>query len=77
VEYVEGGYVRSRWMGTAKCRICGVDVGDADRTDLTFLWPAGLSHYVKVHRVSLGDEFEAHAVGTMRSVEMAKAPDEA
>jgi hypothetical protein len=40
-------------MGFSVCRICGRQNGCSQRTDGRFVWPDGLSHYVREHGLSL------------------------
>lgn len=46
--------------GCAPCRICGKSNGNKERTDGTYLWPSGLSHYVRDHSVRLDPAFLRH-----------------
>jgi hypothetical protein len=40
-------------LGFSVCRICGRQNGCSQRTDGRFVWPEGLSHYVREHGLSL------------------------
>jgi len=52
--YLEaGGSVPWDWMGWSQCRFCGRKNGQSELTDGTYLWPEGLSHYVREHGVRL------------------------
>ncbi len=60
-----GAYLRDgrRWrdyMGHARCRLCGVEVGNAEQCDDVYAWPEGLAHYVEIHSVRLPTAFIAH-----------------
>ena len=48
-------------MGRSRCRICGEPkTGYLTLTDGTFLWPEGLTHYVRDHNVRLPTAFIEH-----------------
>jgi hypothetical protein len=40
-------------------------------TDGTFLWPEGLTHYVRDHAVRLPDRFFEHVAGVTDAIESA------
>jgi hypothetical protein len=54
---IRGGRALS-YMGPSTCRICGCLNGSGELTDGVFIWPEGLSHYVRDHGVTLPDEVE-------------------
>ena len=61
--YLDSGSIRERYMGQAYCRICNTwGNGSADLSDGTYVWPEGLSHYVREHKVRLPDEFVQHII---------------
>ena len=47
-------------MGFSWCRICGKELGCSNRTDGEWVWPDQLSHYLRVHKVRLPDDFVEH-----------------
>jgi len=59
-DHLKRGFVARVWMGYAKCRMCGVTLGDKDLTDGVFVWPEGLDHYLTNHAVRLPDWFVDH-----------------
>lgn len=70
-EYLERGFIARSYMGYSTCRICGADNGALELTDGTFVWPDGLSHYVREHAVRLPESFETHALGRIEVFEAA------
>ena len=66
IGYIETGEVHQQWMGYSYCRFeCGLpgqELGACDMTDGTFVWPEGLSHYVRDHKVDLPEEFVKHVL---------------
>lgn len=65
VKYLDSGQRLSSWMGYSYCRFnCGMPehkMGDSDLTDGVWVWPEGLSHYVKEHNVMVPKDFIIHA----------------
>lgn len=65
VSYLRQGRPIFSYMGTSFCRFsCGVpraEMGSADLSDGTWIWPEGLAHYVEKHAIELPDEFLEHA----------------
>src|SRR5262245_56839572 len=61
--YLNGGSFFTGWLGYSWCRFgCGVpdkEMGSCDLTDGYWMWPQGLSHYVRRHHVRLPEEFIA------------------
>ncbi|MEU8103997.1 hypothetical protein AB0C18_09750 [Nonomuraea muscovyensis] len=62
VNYLENGMGHMDWMGISMCRFCGQHNGASDFTDGVYVWPEGLSHYLKEHGVRLPSEFVAHVM---------------
>lgn len=65
------GYLRAgtKLVGYPEPSFCrfacrDVDVGRADLTDGTYVWPDGLAHYVEQHDVRLPERFGAHVLAT-------------
>ena len=60
--YLRAGKVLVRYPEPSHCRFaCGEpDMGRADLTDGTFVWPDGLVHYIERHDVRAPDRFLAH-----------------
>jgi hypothetical protein len=52
-DYLERGFVAAACLGKSTCRLCAKSVGGRESTDGTFIWPEGLPHYVRVHKVRL------------------------
>lgn len=69
--YLEAGLISRAFMGFSPCRMCGIDNGNLELTDLTYVWPSGLAHYVRAHGVRLPAEFVDHAMTTQEAVEEA------
>ena len=65
-EYLDAGDCWTYFMGCSWCRFhCGIPnqaMGSEELTDGQWVWPAGLSHYVRVHNITLPDEFIAHVL---------------
>lgn len=62
LDYLRRGAVCMRWCGYATCRLCaesGKELGDADCTDGSWLWPEGLPHYLERHAVRPPEPFLA------------------
>jgi hypothetical protein len=60
IEYLENGKISASYLGFSHCRICNkndFEMGVSDLTDGEWVWPEGLSHYVKNHQVELPKEF--------------------
>jgi hypothetical protein len=58
--YLRYGLVARAYLGLSPCRFCGKHNGSLELTDMTYLWPEGLAHYVEEHGVRLPGEFVAH-----------------
>jgi hypothetical protein len=64
-DYLDQGLIHERYRGFSWCRVCGPDfelMGSTDLTDGVWLWPAGLSHYLRSHSVGLPEMFITHAL---------------
>jgi hypothetical protein len=65
-DYLDGGDFWNGYLGYSWCRFnCGIPnnaMGSTELTDGHWVWPAGLSHYVRVHNITLPDEFIAHVL---------------
>ena len=70
--YLDAGLIARGYMGFSPCRICGEANGNMEYTDLTYVWPSGLAHYVRVHDVRLPTRFVEHATAIQDAVEMAE-----
>lgn len=56
-------------MGYSWCRFCGAtgkEMGSRELTDGFWVWPEGLSHYVRAHGIILPEEFVADALAQPR-----------
>ena len=54
IAYLRSGPSCVRWCGYSTCRLCGEtgrELGDADLTDGSWIWPEGLTHYLERHSV--------------------------
>lgn len=64
-EYLDRGLTREAHRGVSWCRFgCGEErMGHRDLTDGVWVWPEGLSHYVRQHFVTLPEDFirQAHS----------------
>lgn len=62
--HLRAGRVLVTYPDASFCRFaCGeTDMGRADLTDGTYVWPEGLVHYVAQHDVRLPEPFVAHAM---------------
>ncbi len=75
--YLEAGARFEQYRGYSHCRYgCHGQNGSAELWDGTWVWPDGLAHYIREHRVSLPPEFLAHVAGPKnRGVSLARVPD--
>jgi hypothetical protein len=64
--YLAAGMLHEMYLGPSWCRFgCGIDTAQMGRhalSDDTWVWPEGLSHYVRDHSVMLPEEFVQHAL---------------
>lgn len=60
VLYLRHGLVARAYLGPSECRFCGKHNGSLELTDMVYLWPEGLEHYVKDHGVRLPAQFVEH-----------------
>lgn len=60
IKYLENGRDIEFQKGWSTCRICGCENGSHEKTDEKYVWPSGLSHYVKEHDVELPIGFYTH-----------------
>jgi hypothetical protein len=67
IHYLSGKHLIkcNAYMGWSDCRICGKMNGSHEWTDLHYIWPEGLAHYVKKHDVRLPDEFLIHIMNNL------------
>jgi hypothetical protein len=62
--YLDAGKLHTGWRGPSPCRLCDENWnGSTCLTDGTYVWPEGLAHYVRDHRVALPEDFERAALG--------------
>lgn len=66
--YLDEGEVYGEYRGWSTCRMCEASNGSKDLTDGVYIWPSGLSHYVREHDVQLPSAFVAHVLEQARSV---------
>jgi hypothetical protein len=62
LNYLEKAPVLMTSGPSATCLVCGCDVGNNSKnhSDGVWVWPAGLSHYVREHAVVLPQAFVDH-----------------
>lgn len=70
-EHLRRGFVARAYLGTAACRICGIELGSQELTDGVYLWPEGLRHYVTAHSVRLPAAFIRHVHAFTDEIESA------
>lgn len=58
--YLDNAPDVEHWRGSSSCRFCRCNNGSTDKSDGTYTWPAGFSHYVRAHGVKPPDEFIEH-----------------
>ena len=58
--YLDRGMVPWIQLGISTCRLCGAENRCAEVTDGTYVWPEGLSHYVREHSVRLPSRVVGH-----------------
>lgn len=68
VDYLDKGVYATGYMGWSTCRICGCKNGSAELSDGRYVWPEGLSHYVREHYVKLSEEFTQHVIDKLEEV---------
>lgn len=64
-DYLDQGLIHTQYRGFSWCRVCNFEsklMGSTDLTDGVWLWPAGLSHYLRNHSVGLPESFILHAL---------------
>jgi hypothetical protein len=72
-DYLHRGLLAGVYMGYSTCRICKKkDNGDLELTDMTYIWPSGLVHYVQEHLLRLPDEFVRHTQEVVHTNENAQ-----
>jgi hypothetical protein len=74
-DHLERGFAARAYMGLSPCRLCPQTNGALELTDGTFLWPEGLSHYVRHHAVRLPDTFLQHVISVRDALEAATADE--
>ena len=73
---LDSGMLARQFLGLSTCRICGAANGSAELSDGRFLWPSGLSHYVREHSVRLPPKIEAAIVASFDAIEGADIDEE-
>jgi len=65
--YLDAGDCHEACKGYSPCRLCDLRKnGTSCLTDGTYVWPSGLSHYVREHAVRPPDDFIRHALQRRR-----------
>jgi hypothetical protein len=67
-DYLEEGFVPWAECGISECRFCGAPNGSVEQTDGVYVWPEGLAHYVREHRVRLPETVIRHIVSRAREM---------
>lgn len=67
-DYLDAGIVPWASPGRSPCRLCGKPNGSSERTDFVFVWPEGLSHYVRNHAVRLPQPILDHILNRWAEV---------
>jgi hypothetical protein len=67
-DYLDRGLAYRQFLGISWCRFsCGEErMGARTLTDGAWVWPEGLSHYLRVHSVRLPEEFIQHTFSNRR-----------
>jgi hypothetical protein len=68
-DYLDGGKFFEGYLGWSNCRICGCENGATELSDGVYVWPKGLSHYVREHKVRLPNEFVQHVIDKLEDME--------
>jgi hypothetical protein len=58
-DYLEAGRLFRAFRGFSWCRVCNIHLGSIELSDGQWVWPSGLSYYVRCHNVRLPNEFNA------------------
>lgn len=66
--YLNQGAFIEQYRGSSWCRICNCSNGSVELTDGTYVWPNGLAHYVREHKVRLPEEFIQHVIDCLEGV---------
>jgi len=75
-EYMDNAYMAKEWCGLSPCRMCKkFDNGFLDLTDGVWIFPEGLSHYVRKHSVKPPEKFLAHVRSNNYKVQVMKEYD--
>lgn len=75
-QYLENGIVARAYMGYSPCRMCGCNNGNLEFTDLSYVWPEGLAHYITRHGVRPPQKFIDHVLSMVDSVENAERDED-
>jgi hypothetical protein len=75
--YLDAGEPVLLFCGISSCRLCGGANGCGERSDGSYLWPDGLTHYVRDHSVRLPDEVLQHVLRQQRIGDRAPIDTEA
>jgi hypothetical protein len=77
-KYLDAGRRCVGYAGFSWCRFfCSAkpgELGDAELADGCWIWPSGLSHYVRAHGVTLPEEFIAHALARKQPAPWSPSP---
>jgi len=67
--YLASGTIARAFMGFSRCRLCGIENGNLEYTDGTYLWPQGLAHYVDEHAIRMPESVVSHIERRMHRIE--------
>jgi hypothetical protein len=66
IAYLAAGMIHEQYLGYTWCRVgCQIDpaqLGTKELSDGTWVWPEGLAHYVREHRILLPEVFVCDAL---------------
>jgi len=59
-DYLDSGMITNRQRGSSTCRFTGKSNGSFERCDDKYIWPSGLSHYIRNYHIVLPQDFYEH-----------------
>jgi len=75
IDYLRHGFIARACLGRAECRLCGIQLGNLDLSDGSYIWPERLDHYLSIHHVRLPEWFVAHVLSVQGKLEEEKVSD--
>lgn len=64
---IDSAPTQMNYLGSSTCRICGQSNGNGEKSDGTYIWPEGFSHYVRDHSIRPPQQFVSHLLGNRTS----------